>query len=222
MPSVTIFPKLSFPANIFAAFLVLKSLTISSAVAPEIVTATKPRVRTKLPEFVAVNLWECSFFPPSKVSFFPFPIRTSLPKPPKSVFIELSPIRVSFPKPPSRFSTFVITICPSPEGCSVSPKDKSILIFFLVKAKLTVSFPSPPSKESTVPLVVSLTPELIRVSLPSFPRRLLAPLVPIKISSFVPPLTPSIEIKVSTPCPWATSLGAKEPKSILSFSVTSL
>ena len=51
---------------------------------------------------------------------------------------------------------------------------------------------------------------------------LLAPVVPIKVSSFTPPITPSIESKVSVPCPVATSVGDSDFKSTYNFCVTSL
>jgi len=51
---------------------------------------------------------------------------------------------------------------------------------------------------------------------------LLAPVVPIKVSSPLPPITPSIESKVSVPWPVATSVGVKDFKSTYKSSETSL
>ena len=72
------------------------------------------------------------------------------------------------------------------------PTDKSTKTSLLVKPKLNKSCPTPPS-------IVSSPPKLIIVSFPALPTILFSVAVPIKISSLLPPITPSIESKVSIP-----------------------
>ncbi len=69
---------------------------------------------------------------------------------------------------------------------------------------------------------MSFPPNPISVSFPLNPESTFAAAVPVKVSSFVPPIIPSIELYVSIPCPIAISIVGREPKSIISFAVTSL
>ena len=185
-------PK-SFPEVLALLNVIIISLNISSAEAAFAVKVSPARIIIKAEElFVSVILWDSLSFPPSKVSFPSFPIRTSDPKPPLNVFEEESPVKVSLPKPPSIFSIPLTTNSPTPLICSFV-FDKSKFRSLLVNPKLNRSCPIPPS-------IVSFPANEIIVSFPAPPTILLASLVPIKISWLLPPITPSIESKVSFPC----------------------